>query len=111
MPRLAAIFRNDCTCLAHACTVLGLEFADQISTPICTFVDMVPAFCELGNNVMKQMMKRQRHEILMILSSHQVIDGLFEKSLRMNEVSVAGRTMMTQTDLFIIIIWLNNPNM
>ncbi len=111
LPRLAAIFHNDCTYLAHACTTLGLEFADQISLPICTFVDMVPAFRELGNDVMIEMIKRQRHEILMILSSHQVIDGLFEKSLRMNEVSVAGENMTTQKDLFIIIIWLNNPNM
>jgi hypothetical protein len=90
-PRSAAIFHNDCTYFAHACTTLGLEFADQMTatTPICTFVDMVPVFRELGNNIMMEMIKRQRHETLEILASHQITNGLLEKSLRMNEVSIS----------------------
>jgi hypothetical protein len=91
LPRSAAIFHNDCTYFAHACTTLGLEFADQMTTttPICTFVDMIPVFRELGNNIMMDMIKRQRHETLEILASHQIINGLLQKSLRMNEVSIS----------------------
>ena len=84
LPRLAAIFHNDCIYLAHACTTLGLEFPVK-GTAICTFVDMVPVFRELGNGAMMDMLKRQRHELIMIISPERIIDGL-EKSLRMNEV-------------------------
>jgi len=90
LPRSAAIFHNDCSYFAHACTTLGLEYADQMTTttPICTFVDMVPVFRELGNNIMMEMIKRQRHETLEILASYQITNGLLQKSLRMNDVSI-----------------------
>ena len=95
VPRTAAVLHNDCVYLAHHCLTLGLEYKEKfppLSGPedlrgvalrqTCMFVDMVPIFRELADQVMGDMLEKQHGQIHEIVGSRVT---LFGASLESNE--------------------------
>lgn len=90
VPRTAAILHNDCVYLAHHCLTLGLEYKEQFAATderghalrqTCMFVDMVPIFRELADQVLGDQLERQQRE----LQQNIVCIPLLGESLKSNE--------------------------
>jgi len=87
LPRMAAICHNDCIYLAHKCTTLGIIYQDRLLKEelkhLCSFLDMVPLFREMGDKVMMEMMKRENEQLDSMVSKRLI--G-WKNSLALNEV-------------------------
>lgn len=80
IPRVAALFHNDCCFLAHRLLTFGLEYNDRFPVDaqgrdsdsalkhICTFLDLVPIFRETAERTMNAMIERQKIQIAEIVS-------------------------------------------
>lgn len=62
VPQVAVVFHNDCFYIAHHLLSMGHQFRDSLPDDMVkasTFIDMVPAFRELGERHFLTMMQRQ----------------------------------------------------
>ena len=95
VPRTAAVLHNDCVFFAHHCLTLGLEYREKFAKgdqedsaasmlrQTCIFVDMVPAFRDLAERSMGDMLDLQAKQIVELVGERIVLLG---KSLRSDEV-------------------------
>lgn len=88
-PRIVGVFHNDCMYFANNMLTLGQEYreqfppdADEILRKMCTFVDLVPIFRELGDKSLIELIEFQK--VQLAHSLHAKLKNLKE-SLRMNE--------------------------
>ena len=89
IPRAAAILHNDCIFFAHQMLTLGHEYRERFSPDshdvlkkMCTFVDFVPVFREMGDRVMVEMIERQKLQLANLV--YERVHNL-SNAIRMNE--------------------------
>ncbi|CAM9781621.1 unnamed protein product [Ascophyllum nodosum] len=66
VPRIAAVFQNDCLYLAHHMVTLGHEFRQDLPPPAnetATMIDTVPLFRELAAKSLSDQQKRQQRQL------------------------------------------------
>ncbi|CAM9549596.1 unnamed protein product [Chrysoparadoxa australica] len=66
VPRIAALFHNDCLYIAHHVVTLGHQYRQRLPPPInkvATMVDMVPLFRDLGEARLADQLKQQRKQL------------------------------------------------
>lgn len=78
VPQLCAVFHNDCFYIAHHLLTLGHQFRGKLPEamrPAATFVDMVPAFQELGEATFLKMQRLQQLQLNKTLSEAHGFGG------------------------------------
>eukprot|EP00040_Diaphanoeca_grandis_P029833 m.175499 g.175499 ORF g.175499 m.175499 type:complete len:762 (-) comp31824_c0_seq1:356-2641(-) len=78
VPQLCAVFYNDCFYIAHHLLTLGHQFRNALpaaARPAATFVDMVPAFQELGERHFLKMRLLQQTLIKNAISEARGFSG------------------------------------
>lgn len=78
IPRIAAVFHNDCCYFAHKLLTFGLEYRDRFPSDaqkesglkqLCNFLDLVPIFREIAERTMNDIVAHQKVQILEIVNS------------------------------------------
>ena len=67
VPRLVALFHNDCMFLAHHALGLGHRFCRNLPDPLCrtaTFVDVVPPLRRLAEKELLRLLEQQQNELV-----------------------------------------------
>ena len=67
VPRLVALFHNDCMYLAHHAMSLGHRFCRHLPDPLCrtaTFVDIVPPLRRLAEKELLRLLEEQQTELV-----------------------------------------------
>jgi len=67
IPSKSMLFYNDCVYIAHHLLTLGHHYQNKLRYPLdstATFIDMVPAYRNLGQMYFKKQLRRQRDKIL-----------------------------------------------
>ena len=67
VPRLVALFHNDCMFLAHHALGLGHRFCRNFPDPLCrtaTFVDVVPPLRRLAEKDLLRLLEQQQTELI-----------------------------------------------
>eukprot|EP00911_Craspedida_sp_UC1_P001656 UC1_evm1s1254 len=78
VPQMAMVFHNDCFYLAHHALSLGHQFRDSLPDDIAkaaTFIDMVPALRQLGEEHLLAMMRRQEEALAEAVASAGGMEG------------------------------------
>ena len=78
VPQLCAVFHNDCFYIAHHLLTLGHQFRGKLPEamrPAATFVDMVPAFQELGEATFLKMQRLQQLQLSKTLAEARGFGG------------------------------------
>lgn len=71
VPQLCAVFHNDCFYIAHHLLTMGHQHRHALPEALhtaATFVDMVPAFRELGEQCFARMLVKQREQLAATLA-------------------------------------------
>lgn len=94
-PRTASICHNDCVYFAHYLLTLGLEYQQKFSdtneklSKICSFVDIVPLFRQMAEQVMTEMITNQK------LQMNELLQQLF----MLHEVVRSNEAVMEWSDI------------
>ncbi|CAM9129934.1 unnamed protein product [Hapterophycus canaliculatus] len=76
VPRIAAVFQNDCLYLAHHMVTLGHEFREGLPPPAnqtATMIDTVPLFRELAAQSLSEQQRRQQQQLQEFFSGVDVL--------------------------------------
>lgn len=92
IPRIAAVFHNDCCYFAHKLLTFGLEYKDRFPSDsqgkesglkhLCTFLDLVPIFREIAERAMNDIVGYQKNQIVDIVNPRL---EYFKEALGSNE--------------------------
>jgi len=90
IPRTAAVCHNDCVYFAHNCLTLAFEYKQKFKASnctksflnVCTFVDFVPLFREMGDRTLVDMIEHQKSQLLQLIQERVFA---LKDALRANE--------------------------
>jgi len=100
IPSKSMLFYNDCVYIAHHLLTLGHHYQNKLRYPLdstATFIDMVPAYRNLGQMYFKKQLRRQRDKILNDLKEINGFEDLSDDN-KLENTETVFRNIIYQFD-------------